>query len=185
MKNALVCLVFGFVFGACKAQAPVQDTALKLQARPQAELAEEADERTPEGQVPMPLGNDSTTAKLNDFIAEWSGTPYRMGGMSKKGTDCSGLTINLMRSVYGHRFTGRRAEDLFSECTPLKRESLEEGDLVFFRIGGKRINHVGVYLSEGHFIHASTKRGVIISSLTEEYYDRYFFKGGRPVVSQP
>jgi lipoprotein Spr len=170
---------------ACKAQTPASEPAVHLEGKPHPEFVAENDHRVPEEGQPMALRVDSASFKLNAFVEEWNGTPYRMGGMSKKGTDCSGMTINLMRQVYGQRFTGRRAEDLFSECHPLSREALEEGDLVFFRIGGKRINHVGVYLSEGQFIHASTKRGVIISSLEEDYYNRYFFKGGRPLASQP
>ncbi|MCB0380115.1 MAG: C40 family peptidase, partial [Flavobacteriales bacterium] len=59
------------------------------------------------------------------------------------------------------------------------REDLIEGDLVFFNIYKNQISHVGLYLQDGNFIHASTRSGVIISNLNEDYYNKYYFSGGR------
>ena len=142
---------------------------------------------TPTFEIPDsgPSPENPPSGALQLFIADWEGVPHRMGGMSKKGVDCSGFTILLCKEVYGHQFASRRSEDLFGECQPLKRDELEEGDLVFFKIGSRRINHVGVYLGDGNFAHASSSKGVMISSLSEAYYDKYFFKGGRWMASQP
>lgn len=111
---------------------------------------------------------------------EWLGTPYRYGGMSKRGTDCSGFTRNIFQEVYGiniERSSYAIARKLQQE---LSIEELEPGDLVFFTTRGKsRINHVGVYLGNRHFVHASIKSGVIVSSLDEYYYTRTFKKAGR------
>ena len=63
--------------------------------------------------------------------------------------------------------------------TPVNREDLKEGDLVFFKINSRSITHVGVYLGNNRFAHASTTRGVALNSLDEPYYKRYFYKGGR------
>jgi lipoprotein Spr len=63
--------------------------------------------------------------------------------------------------------------------TPLSREELKEGDLVFFKIKSRSITHVGIYLGNNRFAHASSSRGVVLSNLDEPYYKRYFYKGGR------
>ncbi len=116
---------------------------------------------------------------LYDFIDEWEGTPHVMGGNTLKGVDCSGFVIQCYLQVYKTEFIGRRAEDLFGESTPVKRKDLREGDMVFFKINGRRIDHVGIYLGNGDFVHASSSRGVMISNLSEAYYDKRFFMGGR------
>lgn len=116
---------------------------------------------------------------LNSFIADWKGTPHVMGGNTQKGVDCSGLVIQCYLQVYQKEFIGRRAEDLFGETQPVKRKDLKEGDLVFFKVSGRRIDHVGIYLNDGDFFHTSSSRGVMISNLSEAYWNKRFFMGGR------
>lgn len=116
---------------------------------------------------------------MDAFIDDWYGTPHRMGGMTKKGVDCSGFVIIAYREVLGKEFKGRRAEDLFGEMQALSIDDLEYGDLVFFKIRGRRIDHVGIYLDDLKFVHTSSSRGVMVSSLTNVYWQKRFFKGGR------
>lgn len=132
-----------------------------------------------EAKDPVVLSENHSVA-LRSFIDDWRGTPHRMGGNTKKGVDCSGFVIQAYLQVYQMPFTGRRAEDLFGETKPLKRDELEEGDLVFFKISGRRIDHVGIYLSRGDFVHVSSSRGVMVSNLSQAYFDKRFFRGGRP-----
>ncbi len=122
---------------------------------------------------------EKTSADLESFISEWEGTPHAMGGNTQKGVDCSGLVIQCYLQVYKKEFIGRRAEDLFSESKPIKRKDLREGDLVFFKISGRRIDHVGIYLKDGDFVHTSSSRGVMVSNLSEAYWNKRFFMGGR------
>lgn len=119
------------------------------------------------------------TTVLEDFIDDWYGTPHRMGGMTKKGVDCSGFVIIAYEEVFGLEFKGRRAEDIFAEMEALSLEELEYGDLVFFKVRGRRIDHVGIYLEDLKFAHTSSSRGVMISSLSNPYWQKRFFKGGR------
>ena len=120
----------------------------------------------------------------NDLVAEakrWLGTPYRYGGTEKgKGTDCSGLTMTVYHSVLGLKIPRNSAEQQ-KFCTPLKRNELQAGDLVFFSSakGRGRVSHVGLYVDEGIFIHASSSRGVIASSLDENYYATHYHSSGR------
>jgi lipoprotein Spr len=115
--------------------------------------------------------------KLYQFIDEWMNTPYHYGGKSKQGIDCSGFAGTLMDAVY-HSSMPRTAREQYSATERLSREELKEGDLVFFNTRGG-VSHVGVYLGNDFFVHSSTKYGVIISSLNDEYYHRRFLGGGR------
>lgn len=113
--------------------------------------------------------------------AEWIGTPYRSGGHTKRGTDCSGLTGEIYRKVYRVRLPRSTGEQL-AACRKVARRGLKEGDLVFFHNGKsrKKVTHVGIYLKDDKFVHASTSRGVIVSSLDENYWRRCWMRGGRP-----
>ena len=121
----------------------------------------------------------STTSnvKLFQFVYDWIGTPYHFGGDSRKGIDCSAFTKELYSKVFNLTIK-RNSRDIFSMVSPVSKEDLQEGDLVFFKIHSRRISHVGIYLGNNKFAHASS-RGVAISSLDDGYYSRYFYKGGR------
>ena len=116
--------------------------------------------------------------KLYSFIDEWIGTRYRYGGTGKNGIDCSGFSCKLYEEVFNINLS-HSSRAIFTEVVPVQKEELKEGDLVFFKIRKNQISHVGVYLHNNYFVHASTQQGVIISSLNEPYYQKYFFKGGR------
>lgn len=116
---------------------------------------------------------------LYQFIERWYGTPYRSGGCDTRGIDCSGFVQKLYTDVYKTDVV-RTALQQFMNCKRFKRSAdAIEGDLVFFSIGSRNITHVGVYLANDHFVHASTSAGVMISSLREDYWQKYFVGCGR------
>ncbi len=123
-------------------------------------------------------GSEITNLPLYRFIDEWYSVPYKYGGKSKSGVDCSGFVSLLYAQVYKKTIAGSAAS-LYKACNAVNEKKLEEGDLVFFKINSDKITHVGIYLRNRHFAHASTKKGVIINSLDEAYYKKYFFKGGK------
>ncbi|TWI99335.1 lipoprotein Spr [Mucilaginibacter frigoritolerans] len=123
----------------------------------------------------------TSNMKLFHFVYDWIGTPYRFGGTSRKGIDCSAFTKELYSQVFNMDIE-RNSRDIFSMVSPVKRDDLKEGDLVFFKIHSRRISHVGIYLGNNRFAHASS-RGVAISSLDDAYYKRYFYRGGRMLES--
>lgn len=123
----------------------------------------------------------TSNMKLFHFVYDWIGTPYHFGGESRRGIDCSAFTKELYSEVFNLDIK-RSSRDIFSMVNPVGRDDLKEGDLVFFKIHSRRISHVGIYLGNNRFAHASSK-GVAISSLDDNYYSRYFYKGGRLLAS--
>src|SRR5580698_9943143 len=123
----------------------------------------------------------TSNMKLFHFVYDWIGTPYRFGGSSRKGIDCSAFTKELYSEVFNLDIR-RSSRDIFSMVNPVSKDDLKEGDLVFFKIHSRRISHVGIYLGNNRFAHASL-RGVAISSLDDPYYSRYFYRGGRLLSS--
>ncbi|XQU14622.1 C40 family peptidase [Vreelandella titanicae] len=107
----------------------------------------------------------------------WAGTPYRIGGTSERGIDCSALVRNVYRDTFNLELP-RSTRGQVHEGRPIDRQELQAGDLVFFRPPG-RYNHVGIYVGDGYFLHASTSKGVIISSLNNSYWQRYYWQSRR------
>lgn len=118
--------------------------------------------------------------KLYSFIDEWMGSPHRYGGMLKNGIDCSGFIQILYAQVY-NKDLPRISRDMANVVSPKKESQLQEGDLVFFSFGRSKIDHVGVYLHNGKFVHVSTRRGVIVSNLRDPWYEKYIRRLGRPI----
>jgi cell wall-associated NlpC family hydrolase len=113
------------------------------------------------------ITNDSI---LNNFVKLWIGARYVWGGASPRGVDCSGFTKILYDSVY-HLTIPRTAKEQFKVYGNNDIDSLKSGNLIFFKVPNKKTGwHVGVYLTNGYFIHASGhKTGVIISKLNDYY----------------
>jgi hypothetical protein len=121
---------------------------------------------------------DIKNVKLYSFIDEWYGTPYKYGGKTKTGIDCSDFVSTLEGQVFKKNILPP-ASSMYATCKSVKEKDLEEGDLVFFKINSDKVSHVGVYLQNGCFVHASSKKGVVISKLGDAYYTKHFFKGGK------
>ena len=125
--------------------------------------------------------SDSITviAKLNDQLNGWHGTPYRYGGMSRRGVDCSGFVSLTFRDRFELQLP-RETSQQAQIGTEIDKDDLLPGDLVFFKTGaGESGLHVGIYDTDNQFIHASTSRGVMRSSLDNVYWRKKFWQARR------
>ncbi len=125
--------------------------------------------------------NGSENKELISTVAEWFGTPHRMGGCSKYGVDCSCFVKNVYKEVYGINLNRSSSSIYYNDLIPVKKEDLKEGDIVCFKIRGRRISHIGIYLKNNKFAHSSRSKGVTISDLNQQYFKRRYFSGGRVV----
>ena len=106
------------------------------------------------------------------------GTPYQFGGADSQGFDCSGLAVFAYERV-GLEIP-RTAADQGRTAKPVPKDDLAPGDLVFFRMGSRRINHVGIYTGAGGFVHAPRRGGTVSSaSLADPYFRKRFVGAGR------
>lgn len=123
----------------------------------------------------------SIVSRLIDFGKKLLGTKYVYGGESPSGFDCSGFTQYVLKSV-GIDIP-RTASSQATVGTYVDRGNLKPGDLVFFKtLGSSIINHAGIYIGNGEFMHASSGAGkVIISSLNEEYYSMHYATARRVI----
>lgn len=116
--------------------------------------------------------------ELFDFYSEWEGVGYKLGGDSKNGIDCSAF----IQKAFSEKFylSMPRTTTMQSEVgKQIDKNELLGGDLVFFKTG--ETNHVGIYLEDGKFIHASTKNGVTISDLDNSYFRQAYWKAQRVI----
>lgn len=118
-----------------------------------------------------------TNKKLIEYVHQWWAVPYRIGGNSKEGIDCSAFVQGLTNEAFGLSLP-RTSREQADYCKQISKQELKEGDLVFFA-SGRSISHVGMYISNNKFVHASTSMGVVISDLDEAYWSRRFVKAGR------
>ena len=121
--------------------------------------------------------NIDVKSRIMDQYADWKGVRYRLGGSTKKGIDCSSFVqrtfreqfgLELPRSTYEQQETGKS----------VSRTNLRTGDLVLFRAGSTG-RHVGIYIGNNQFVHASTSSGVIISSMNEPYWKKRYNEARR------
>lgn len=110
-------------------------------------------------------------------IDEWWGTPYRYGGSTKNGIDCSAFCCELIQKQYNITLP-RTAKEQYQQTEKINAADLQEGDLVFFNTRGG-VSHVGFYLANKYFVHSSTNSGVTISSLDDAYYKKKFIGAAR------
>ncbi|MCW3085415.1 MAG: hypothetical protein JWP12_2781 [Bacteroidetes bacterium] len=122
--------------------------------------------------------DSAVTPYLYAQVYDWIGTRYKYSGETKKGIDCSGFVSKMYANAYCINLAGG-SRDIWTTVTPIEKTDLKEGDLLFFKIKKGQISHIGIYLGNNKFAHASVQTGVTISDLDEEYYKKRFFKGGR------
>jgi cell wall-associated NlpC family hydrolase len=126
--------------------------------------------------TPKGLNRDALLLDVVSFL----GSPYRYGGDSKQGMDCSGLVCKVYATA-ARKLLPRSTKEQYRSGVPVSKTDLQFGDLVFFNTTGARPSHVGIYIEDDLFAHASVVSGVTISSLESTYYKNRYI-GARRVV---
>ncbi len=181
-KQIVMCLLIFFMVG-CKAKTDWRDNYKKNKGSKSVATTKKTTVKKPNdlAEISKILDVSESTLKnknLYNFIIDWYGTPYKYGGMNEDGIDCSGFTNILYKEIYKIQLP-RVSKDIAENVKRKYTNDLKEGDLVFFSFGKTgTVNHVGIYLHNNKFVHASTSKGVIISNLTEPYYGDYLVKCG-------
>lgn len=134
--------------------------------------------RTDAGDVAAPpVQSRSLEQRLRSEVQQWVGTPHRMGGASRKGIDCSGFVQRMYKDIFQQQIPRSTALQVRTG-QPINKKQVRPGDLVFFRIPYKG-PHVGIYLGRTEFAHASTSKGVMISSLGDDYWRTSYWTARR------
>ncbi len=169
IKKVILLLLVNFTIVSCKSKKDISDS----------KSSKNDDKITSKYALLLKTSEQNiTNSKLYSFIDSWYGTPYKFGGNDKNGIDCSGFVFKLYEQVYLTK-TPRTTSELNDLVKDIKKKDLKEGDLVFFKTDTKKVSHVGVYLMNNKFVHASSKKGIMISDLNEEYFEKSYYKGGR------
>ena len=181
MRFFYLSLLVVFTLVSCKSKARVVTT--KKEARKYHTTVSRPKKKTPpKAKVTVPKTTTSTkvnhtSEKIIKKALSFKGTRYKTGGTTRSGMDCSGLVYTSFKSV--NITLPRRSIDQSSKGKKIPVSKISKGDLVFFKTGRKnRINHVGLVVSikggEVKFIHSSSSRGVMVSSLREGYWKKAF-----------
>lgn len=183
-KNYLIA-IFGLVLAGCaspperQAVAGWADRGIEPRARAEQARSPQRPGRQAQGQ---PGANTGLIEPLQRHFQSWRGTPYRFGGSSQRGIDCSGFVVVTFRDVFGLQLP--RTTDLLSRTgRSIPPDQLSSGDLVFFRTGRAQ-KHVGIYIGNGKFMHASSSRGVTASSLHSPYWSKAFRQSRRIIADR-
>lgn len=124
---------------------------------------------------------ESTVSELNETATKYLGVRYVYGGTSTKGFDCSGYVRHVFKEL-GIESLPRTSSAMYQTGEKVDKSDLQEGDLVFFNTSGRGISHVGIYIGSGQFIHSSTSKGVVKTSINDKYYWGSKYVGAKRVA---
>lgn len=184
----LTCLMMVVLAGCATAPPPVVDAdggeagAKSSAAAAHSAVAGQRSSPAPPASLAA-IPASAMRAVLHDQARQWRGVPYQWGGLSEDGVDCSGLVYLTFASRLGVDVP-RTTAALAHQGRRIPRSQLRPGDLVFFKTG-RHQRHVGIYMGQGRFLHASTSDGVRISSLDNVYWRARFWEARRIPVPSP
>ena len=176
-RRLLLPYCFAILTTAGCSMAPYQNSPEDTASRSHSSPKERPQPAKPPTHKPSPSPAELLKASLYQQHQEWKGIPYRLGGMSKRGIDCSALVYLIYRNHMGIQLP-RTTQYQAVAGEAIKQGQLRPGDLVFFRTG-RRGRHVGIYIEEGKFLHASVSRGVTISHLSDDYWKSRYWRARR------
>lgn len=140
----------------------------------------EREKSSSDAKTPAATAGNFDNQKMMDNILAWLGTPYEYGGETRSGIDCSAFTREMFRESAGISLP-RSTEEQVKIGKPVEKENLKFGDLIFFNTTGQNPSHVGIYIGDDMFAHASVSFGVTLSSMYSSYYKKRFTEARRVI----
>ncbi|OBQ54767.1 C40 family peptidase [Tamlana sp. s12] len=189
MKKSLLILLIVISFSSCKSSKSAKrkkSTPDRVEIKTDTEVATDyyiEPKETVEKRSKKTPPTESKAEQIIDYALEFEGTRYKWGGTTKSGMDCSGLVFESFRTH--DILLPRISRDMAKKGTKIPLKKVTQGDLLFFKTGGRRnsINHVGLIVAirnnDIEFIHATSSKGVIISHLNESYWQNAFEEARR------
>jgi hypothetical protein len=166
--SILFSLLFISLLSACSATSPVSEkSAGTIDVTDRSNVQRSAAMKT----------DDLLFVLLRSEFQYWKGTPYSFGGQTKKGIDCSALVQNVYENSF-HLPLPRVAKRQAATGLFVYKNAIQVGDLLFFKTGWKEL-HVGIYMGDKQFFHASSSNGVMISSLDNVYWQSKYWQARR------
>ncbi|MCK7595817.1 NlpC/P60 family protein [Microbulbifer sp. CAU 1566] len=176
-RRLLLPYCFAMLTTAGCSMAPYQQSPEDTTKAADSPAKERPQAAKPPKPKPTPSPSELLKASLYQQHQEWKGIPYRLGGMSRRGIDCSALVYLIYRDEMGIQLP-RTTQYQAVAGKAIKRGQLRPGDLVFFRTG-RRGRHVGIYIEDGKFLHASVSKGVTISHMADYYWKSRYWRARR------
>lgn len=165
LKNRLACLFVCLSFGLLVGCGSLQESRIPAQSAASGSR----------------LGSSAHSSSVkNQLLAQyqkWQGVRYKLGGLSRRGIDCSGFVMQVFKSQFGIKLPRTTRQQVYAGKS-ISQSALKAGDLVFFKTGVTS-RHVGIYLDQGKFMHASSSKGVTISRLNNVYWRSHYWKSVR------
>ena len=172
MKYILYVLILSLLFTGCSRRPgtyPKHKNSTKKTSKPVA--------KTSIKKTSTSKKKSSTLNKIYTEYKHWKGTPYKYGGISKGGVDCSGFVLQTYKKLFNINLP-RSTKYQVQKGKRVYINQLRAGDLVFFKTGWN-VRHVGIYLEKGKFAHASSSKGVIISTMYTGYWKKNYWQARR------
>lgn len=185
LTTAGLFLITLLVFTSCSSHKKARESRnLKSQTEKQTSKLSKADKEKQEQlkeKYAELLGISAAEIKnlnLYTLIDDWYGVPYKYGGNTKAGIDCSGIVSIILSDIY-NKIPAGTCWNYYEMSEKINSAAMKEGDLLFFKIEQEKVSHIGLYLTNNKFVHATKKKGVMINDLDEPYYKKYFIGAGR------
>lgn len=190
MKKILLILSILAAFSSCKSSKKTSKQPTAIVNRTHKNVTEINNKNNPSVNTDTSISASNVKTSgatmafdIIDFAKQFDGVRYKYGGTTKTGMDCSGLVFTAFKA--SNILLPRSSRDMAKEGVSIKLEDVVEGDLLFFKTNGRNnsINHVGLVITSRtgliEFIHATTQRGVLVSSLAERYWNNSFIEARR------
>lgn len=182
----IICLIVAFILSSCtpvvkkegktSSYGRIKNKNSKTTERPDYSKLKKG---LKEDDVVLDLDRDEkVTGEFDELIEKYWGIPYRYGGNGKSGFDCSGFVMKLVEEAWSIKLP-RSSSEQYTRGRYVSKNNLRYGDLVFFNTSGDGVSHVGIYLGNSKFAHASEIKGVTISNMDNDYYKKRYIGARR------